>query len=204
MVILLSPVVGFKTLYKEPNIPALLTPQENHISTDGTVSVCWTEETAASGFRIELCMNDNFPPRDATIKRKEVEAFTYSADFSDLKDGIWYVRCRANFASTYTDWTPVRLFTVNTANSIITEYGMSKPKIVTHNGRLYVSFTMYDYGPINIDVFSLSAKKVKTILWNQYYMPGDYHVPVNELMKGIYLIKIQMKDKQYVMKCVLG
>lgn len=91
--------------------PTLLSPLQNHITTDSTPSFSWSEVTDASQYDIQFGTNSTFNPE---ISSDTVPGQAYTVG-SALDDGKYYWRVRArNDLDEPGDWSTPRYFVIDT------------------------------------------------------------------------------------------
>lgn len=63
-------------------------------------------------------------------------------------------------------------------------------------------FSLTERSHVTLQLFDVNGKLVKTMIDNQYYIPGKYSIalPVEELQNGSYMISLKAGDKVYTNK----
>jgi uncharacterized lipoprotein YddW (UPF0748 family) len=169
-------------------VPTLLSPADGATIADNKIELSWQPQ-ASKGFRAELSQSATFPTRGTTLKA--VDPFVYTAVYTNLTAGTYYVRVKAQNSSGLTE---------PSASATVHLTGKSALDNVDALGSIYV---FYDSaGDCNlvinsakgssatIDLYSLTG----ALLHRQTVRldAGKTTVPINlsRYAKGMYLIKI--------------
>jgi len=179
-------------------VPILISPTDGATLFGNSLELTWQEQVS-KGFRAELSQNSTFPTRSTTLKT--VDAFIYSAVYSNLSDGTYYLRVKALNSSGLTE--PSEFVTIYLNNtSSVQDFNASafcyayydfagNCHIVINNAEsTSVSIYLYSVTGILIDSFTYSISSGKNIL----------SPDLSGYEKGLYLMKIKVGNKEKTIK----
>lgn len=195
--------VKFTTEAAIPQIPTILTPENNSTVTNKNVSVTWTPDVGIM-YRVEVSPVNTFPSRNTKIK--STQAGVFETVFENLADGVYYARMRAyyNPGNSTTDWSPVISFTVRDETPITNIEANSFNCFVTSGEKKSLIIDAYENGTAKISLIDL-AGRTTTILNNRQTLTigrNSIGLPTNNLNSGIYLICIKMENQTKVLKLI--
>ena len=194
----ISEQIRFITESVQVPVPIIISPEDGSIIAGKEIEIRWQPQDS-KGFRAELSQNSTFPSRGTTVKT--VDASTYSAVFTGLDYGIYYLRVRALNGEGMTD--PSQHVTVNLVMCIsipdinIPElfYGFydsdgSCNIVINSTEKLSASINIYSITGILLNEQTYSVEAGKNVLL----------VDMKSYAKGFYLIKVNMRNVERTIK----
>ncbi|HPW96891.1 MAG TPA: T9SS type A sorting domain-containing protein, partial [Paludibacteraceae bacterium] len=196
-------LVNFTTVAAIPQVPTILTPENNSTVTNKNVYVTWAPNVAVS-FRVEVCTLSTFPSR--SVKIKSTQTGVFETTYENLADGVYYARIRAyyNPGNTATDWSPVISFTVRDETPITNTEANSFNCFVTSGEKKNLIIDAYENGTAKISLIDLAGRTTTVINNRQALIIGrnSIDLPTDNLNSGIYLICIEMESQTKVLKLI--
>lgn len=195
--------VKFSTVTQAPEVPVILSP-ENDATIDGqNLVVQIREEPKASGFRMELSGAPTFPWTDRKVV--SLDAFEYRGMYNDLADGTYYVRVRANYSNTNTDWsatTTVKVLTTGIDDLDANGLALFCPSPIS-SANTKVEFELPRNGKAVLTIFSSTGNKVFELA-DRNFAEGKHKVilPASGLKNGIYILVLQTQYGRKTLKIV--
>jgi len=194
----ISERISFVTEELPIPVPTLISPIDGATIAGNEIEVSWQPQNA-KGFRAELSQSSSFPARGTTII--SVDAFTYSAVFSNLSAGTYYLHVKAQNSSGFTDpsdYVTVYLTggtaipDVNAPKSCYSYYDTSGNCyiVINNNGNTSASFEIYSITGMLLD------KKIQGLGQGKNVVTLD----MTRYAKGIYLIKINTGNDETILK----
>ena len=196
-----TPAISFTTLAAIPQIPNFISPSNNSSVFGSDIKLTWNEDVAAS-YRIEMSKESSFPVRNTTIKT--IGAYISDYTFTGLTPSDYYFRIRAEYSgSLFTDWSTTHKLSLlsNTDLKYIYANGYEF-RINKVNDKLEINVNSQINELMNIDLYSISGQKIKTITHNTELQINNNHfsTDMESLNSGIYLLKFQSKSCNYIIK----
>ncbi len=192
-----SETVKFATIKVAPNIPVILLPTDGSTVAGTLVEIGYSEESLASGFRVEISTSATFPALGGNKKVTTTGPLNYIAKFENLINGIWYARVRANYGvSSFTSWSPTVSFNVLTtsiANPDFSGYTLFAPGLIKEENAV-VTYQLPEGANVKLFLTDISGKTVG-ILESGFKQQGKHHVDLSNfpLTKGIYVVTLESK-----------
>jgi uncharacterized lipoprotein YddW (UPF0748 family) len=170
------------------SIPVLVAPTDGATIYGNEIEVSWQPQDS-KGFRVELSQSPTFPTRGTTLK--SVDPFIYSAVYSNLDEGAYYIRVRAKDGQGLTEPSEsVAIYlsagsAIPEVNALESCYGYSDA-----TGNCYVVINGTESTTASIDIYSMAG----TLLHKRTYRlnggKNTLSLDMTNYAKGIYLIKI--------------
>jgi hypothetical protein len=107
--------ISFTVMDLEVPTPQIISPANESGIPGESLVITW-EEQPARGFRIELAGSSSFPP--TTTQRKNVDAYDFSTEYTNLKSGVYYIRIAAQKSSGYSSYSNVVKVTMGVVSGI--------------------------------------------------------------------------------------
>ena len=126
----------FRTMAQYVPVPVITSPKNGtHIAGD-EVTVTWQEQPS-SGFQVEFCTKDNFPPRSTKTQRID-DPNVFSCTKAGLTAGTWYIRVLAAAEGGYTEPSEVVTVYMGSAADVDNVSVESSPTKVVENGQVII------------------------------------------------------------------
>lgn len=194
--------VRFTTRFVSPNIPIIISPNNNDNVADNSIVIKIDNNSNASGFQFHLSPDETFPVRN--LISKSTSAYQYEVDYGALTPNTYYVRCRANYSGGQTEWSSVVKFRYLGPNSIWEVETQEPLRLINDGGYYYLKI---DASKVNTDLvvymFDITGKLIKD--FGSIKINGDsleLPIELNQLAKGIYLIKAVYNQQSDVFKLI--
>lgn len=179
-------------------VPVLISPEDGANLTGTSIEVSWQTQPSM-GFRAELSQSSGFPTRATTLK--SVDAFTYKATYTNLSEGIYYLRVRALNSTGMTD--PSNFVTVN-LKTVSAVSGVDSPDFCYHyydqagNSRIVIEPS--ENTTAGMQLYSSSGILIKKETWNLSSGQNVLSPELSGLGKGLYILKIYSGEKSKTFK----
>jgi uncharacterized lipoprotein YddW (UPF0748 family) len=196
-----TPTISFTTLAAIPLIPNFVSPANNTTVFGTEIKLTWNDDVAGS-YRIEMSNEPTFPARNTTIKT--IGAYNSDYSFTGLTPSDYYFRIRAEYAGTsYTEWSSTHKISLssNTDLEFIADNGFTiSIKKISNKFEININSQTAEF--MDIDLYSISGQKLKTIAQNAKIQTTENHftVDLNGFNSGIYLLKFRSKTGNNIIK----
>ncbi|MDR3340223.1 MAG: family 10 glycosylhydrolase [Candidatus Symbiothrix sp.] len=179
-------------------VPVLVSPIDGATIAGTEIEISWQVQNS-KGFRAELSQNSTFPTRGTTLK--SVEAFTYSAVYSDLDPGAYYLRVRAQNSEGLTE--PSAFVTVyltgSTAITGVDALG-SCYSYYDAAGNCHIVINSAESSPASIAVYSITGVSLNKHTFGLNVGKNTLSLDMARYAKGFYLIKINTGSSEKTLK----
>lgn len=197
----ITPTSSFTTLAAIPQVPNFISPDNNSTLFGSDIKLEWKDDVA-SGYRIEMSKESTFPVRNTTIKITGAYVSDYT--FTSLTPSDYYFRIRAEYSGNlFTDWSSTLKLSLlsNTDLKYINANGYEF-RINKINDRFEINVISQTNELMNIDLYSISGQKLKSIAQNSSIQINNnlFSLDIKELNSGIYLLKFHSKSCNYIIK----
>lgn len=193
---------SFTTKLEYPAIPTITSPVHGSSVTDNSIVIKWAENIYATGFQVHLSKDESFPIRNTTSM--STTAFNYEVDYGDLEHTTYYARVRANYSGGQTEWSPAVSFVYSGATSIFDTDHM-EPVMIVGQGveRILRIDSSQIFGDVLVQLYDVTGKLRKT--YDVFDLSAgivEIPMPLTELSKGIYLLKVVYNKQPKVFKLI--
>lgn len=193
-------VVNFTTEMVYPDVPIIVSPENEGDLSGESVIVKWKENIYATGFQVHLSKESSFPVRGTTSKT--TGAFEYQADFGTLAIGTYYARVRAKYKDGQTDWSPAVKFYWGGATSILAEQVLRKVSVIGAGAYHVLKINAgVNSSILSVSLFDVVGNKRK--VFSQSLQIGDtVEIPLElgDLPKGAYLLRVDLSGQYWTFK----
>jgi len=194
----ISERISFSTEEVPIPTPVLVSPADGAIIAGNEIEIIW-EPQDSKGFRAELSQSSTFPSRGTTLQ--SVDANTYSAIYSNLSQGTYYLQVRAKNNDGLTDPSPyitvyltgfLAIPDVNTPEFCYNYYDAT--------GSCYIVINNTENSPAVINIYSITGLLIGKQTYN--LSAGKNVLPLNmaSYTKGFYLIKVSAGSSEKTIK----
>jgi len=185
---IISERIRFVTEEVPVPVPTLVSPADGVTILSDAVELSWQQQDSKS-FQAELSQNSAFPPRQTTMK--PVGAFVYSYVFSNLKEGTYYLRVRAEDSNGLTE--PSEHVTVYLASqAAISDVDASKSCYNYYDaaGNCYIVINDAASSSATIDVYSITGMLLNKQIYRLDTGKNTLPLDMTNYTKGLYLVKV--------------
>jgi len=181
-------------------VPLLVTPTDGETIYGSEIEVGWYPQDS-KGFRAELSQSSTFPTRGTTLK--SVDPFVYSAVFSGLNEGTYYVRVRALDSQGLTepsDFVTVYLSSKTAIPDI--DVLQSSYSYFDAAGNCYVVINSEGNSSAAINLYSIAGVLLNKKIYPLNAGKNTLQLDMSGYAKGIYLIKINIGNNGKMLKVI--
>lgn len=194
----ISERISFITVEVPIMVPVLISPA-NEATVYGTeITLSWQQQ-ASKGFRAELSKSATFPTRSTTLL--SVDAFTYSAVYTGLGEGTYYLRVRAKNSDGLTD--PSAYVTVYLKNtSSVNDINASDfcYNYYDNAGNCHLVINNAESTEATIDIYAATGMLIGKYNFSLTSGKNTLTPDMTGLDKGLYLMKIKTGNRQKTIK----
>jgi uncharacterized lipoprotein YddW (UPF0748 family) len=179
-------------------IPVLISPTDGATIAGTEIEVSWQPQNS-KGFRAELSQSSTFPTRGTTLK--SIDAFTYSAVYSDLDAGVYYLRMRAKNSEGLTE--PSAFVTVYLTGSVaITAIDVLESCYSYYDaaGNCYIVINNLESSSASIAMYSIAGRLLNKQAYALDAGKNTLSLDMTRYAKGFYLIKINTGSSEKTLK----
>jgi uncharacterized lipoprotein YddW (UPF0748 family) len=179
-------------------IPVLISPIDGATIAGTEIEITWQAQES-KGFRAELSQNSTFPTRGTTLK--SVDAFIYSAVYSDLDPGAYYLRVRAKNSEGLTE--PSAFVTVYlTGSTAIAGLDALESCYSYYDaaGHCYIVINSAKSSSAAIAVYSITGMQLNKQEYGLNMGKNTLSFDMTRYPKGFYLIKINTGSSEKTIK----
>lgn len=179
-------------------VPVLITPTDGTTLFGNSIELTWQEQVS-KGFRAELSQSSTFPSRSTTLKT--VDAFTYSAVYTNLSDGTYYLRLKALNSSGLTE-PSAQVMVYLSSTSAVSDIEASK-FCYSYNdfaGNSHIVINNSENLSASIDVYSVTGMLLNKLTFSLISGKNTLSPDFTGYEKGLYLLKIKVGSKQETIK----
>jgi uncharacterized lipoprotein YddW (UPF0748 family) len=179
-------------------VPVLISPIDGAIIAGTEIVVSWQPQES-KGFRAELSQDQTFPTRGTTLK--SVDAFVYSAVYSGLNPGTYYVRVRAKNSEGLTE--PTEFVTVQLiTQSAIPDVNASGwcGSYYDSAGNCYLVINDAKSASASVDIYSITGRLLHKQTYRLDEGQNTFLLDMARYAKGIYLIKVNTGSDEKTIK----
>ncbi len=194
-----SESTNFTVLSLPIPVPVIISPVDGAQLSGTQIELVW-EEQNARGFRVELSQTSTFPTRSTTVKT--VDAFTYSIVFTDLDEGTYYLRVKAQNDTGTTDpsaYVTVHLSAVSSVEDMI-HNGRSIYNYYDRAGNTHIVVYCEENTEVSLGIYSVTGmllnKQNHTLNKGENTLSPD----MTDYPSGLYLLKIEMGREEKTLK----
>lgn len=194
----ISERIYFVTEHLPVPVPILISPIDGANIIGSEIEISWQQQNS-KGFRAELSKSADFPVRSTTLK--SVDAFTYSAVYTGLAEGTYYLRVRAKDSEGLTepsDYVTVYLSTalaVDNVSALETSY-----VYYDSMGNSHIVINSNSATQVTVDIYSLTGVMMERITHSVSEGKNTLSPDMSNYTKGFYLIKIRMENSEKTLK----
>jgi hypothetical protein len=178
-------------------VPVLISPIDGATIAGNEIEVSWQPQES-KGFRAELSQSSTFPIRGTTLK--SVDAFTYSAVYSGLGAGTYYVRVRAQNSGGMTE--PSEYVTVYLNPTAIRD--INAPEFCYSyydaGGNCYLVVNSAENASATVDIYSAMGALLQRQILHLNVGKNTFPLDMTRYLKGIYLIRINTGNSEKTIK----
>jgi uncharacterized lipoprotein YddW (UPF0748 family) len=179
-------------------VPVLLSPADGATIYGTEIELSWHEQ-ASKGFRAELSQNATFPSRSTSLKT--VDAFTYSAVYTGLNEGTYYLRIRALNSEGLTapsDYVTVQL---NNASSVrVIDASAFCYAYYDFAGKCHIVIDNAESSSVSIDVYSATGMLIERLTYSLSSGKNTLSPDLSGYQKGLYLMRVKSGNKEKTLK----
>jgi len=198
-----SEAVAFSTVEEAPDIPLILSPEEGENIGAADVTIRLQPDARAYSFRLELSKSVTFPWTDRKVMT--LNTFEYNGVYSRLTSGTYYVRARAAFNGTNTDWSETRSFNVTLTSAPEIEGNALSIRCATMLGNQDVPVEVHlpQKSFVQLKLYDTSGKVIIELA-NKELSAGSHQfsIPASQLVSRIYLLSLQTDYGRETVKLV--
>ncbi|WP_167618104.1 family 10 glycosylhydrolase [Maribellus sediminis] len=187
-----SDAVAFSTIEEAPDIPVILSPTEDENISAQEVSIKIQDDARAYNFRLELSKSSTFPWTDRKVLT--LNTFEYEGLYTGLTSGTYYVRARASYNGTNTEWSETRSFNVILTSAIDQEENGLSLNCATllseQNAPVVVNLPRKSF--IQLKLYDTTGRLVMDLAETK--LPAGVHhfsIPASELSSKVYLLSLR-------------
>ena len=180
------------------SIPVLLSPIDGS-QIDGTeIEVSWEEQTA-KGFQAELSQDKTFPSRGT--KLKATDAFIYTAIYSDLDAGTYYLRVRAKDSKGLTEASSfVTVYLTGTSGILDTDASKLVYTYSDFDGNCHLVVNSNEAVPMSVAIYSVTGALVENHIFKLETGKNTFSFNIDGFNKGLYLLRVKWANNEKAMK----
>jgi uncharacterized lipoprotein YddW (UPF0748 family) len=168
-------------------VPALVSPEDGATIDGNEIEVTWQPQDS-KGFRTELSQNPAFPTRGTTLK--SVDPFVYSAVYSGLDAGTYYIRVRAKDSRGLTE--PSEYVTVYLSGTSLQNINASEFCYAYYDpaGNCYLVINSAESTSASVGIYSVTGMLIDNRIHRLDAGKNIFPLDMTPYAKGIYLIKV--------------
>ena len=196
----------FKTLIELPDIPAIITPQNDNLVDVKENRFVWTRSDRATTYHFQLGVDDNFdaPLIDSTdVVNQKIE------DISLAESTTFYWRVRAKNRAGFSEWTQAQEFRTSIVTSLETEtlpknYSMDQNYPNPFNPSTTIRYAIPSTSKVTIEVYNMIGQRVVTLIDKR--QEAGFHTvnfDASALSSGMYIYRISAGNFNDVKKLTL-
>ncbi len=199
-----SDVISFSTIRIAPAVPEIISPAEGESIAGTEVNVRVENEPLAKSITFQISNSSAFPWNSRT--QHTIDAPSSELVLSNLDDGIWYIKARANYgSSSYTEWSDVVSFNMLTTNSVITnraEVVLEAPTVIP-DGLMNIKYVLPEQTYVNLYITDITGKRV-ILSENGTHNQGEHFMNVqgSQFKKGIYFLTLETNGVKKTIKLI--
>jgi len=179
-------------------VPVLISPADGATIDGNEIEISWQPQDS-KGFRTELSQSADFPSRGTTLK--SVDAFTYSAVYSGLSAGTYYLRVRALNSEGLTDPSPY--VTVYLTGATAIPY-VNVPELCYNYfdaaGNCWIVINCAKSSSASIGIYSITGSLLGRQTYNLAAGKNTLLLDMTSYAKGFYLIKVNTESVEKTIK----
>jgi hypothetical protein len=194
----ISERISFITVEVPITVPVLIAPA-NEATVYGTeITLSWQQQ-ASKGFRAELSKSATFPTRSTTLL--SVDAFTYSAVYTGLGEGTYYLRVRAKNSDGLTDPSAyVTAYLKNTSSVNDINASDFCYNYYDNAGNCHLVINNAESPEATINIYATTGMLIGKYHFSLTSGKNTLTPDMTGLDKGLYLMKIKTGNREKTIK----
>jgi hypothetical protein len=196
-----SQVWSFITVVAPPEVPVLLTPENNSTGVDRDTALSWLSVTGAEKYQVVISTRDDFSDvvLDTTITGIPLELrdmLSYDTKY------FWHVRAANSGGES--DWSETWNFTTGTGTIISGNIDSPEFTVYPNPSKDWIFVRLADLpeGNIEIDIINSSGQKVKALHFGNVMDPV-IRIDLQDLHEGLYYLILRtdkLKGQKIIVK----
>lgn len=179
-------------------VPVITSPVGGTTVYGTEIELTWQQQ-ASRGFRAELSQSSTFPSRSTTLR--SVDAFTYSAVYSNLSDGTYYLRVRALNSTGLTDPSDYITVQLNTISSVHdNDASAFCYSYYDFTGNCHIVINTTESTTATIEIYSSTGMLIDKFTHSLSSGKNTLSPDLTSYEKGFYLMRVQAGNNQITLK----
>jgi uncharacterized lipoprotein YddW (UPF0748 family) len=179
-------------------VPVLVAPDNESTVYGSEITLSWQQQDS-KGFRAELSASATFPARGTTLM--SVDAFTYSAVYTGLNDGTYYLRVRAKNSDGLTEPSAAVTVYLKNASSVhdidAADFCYS---YYDNTGICHLVINNPESTEATIDIYAATGMLIGKYKFSMTSGKNTLTPDMAGYEKGLYLMKIKTGNKEKTIK----